>query len=65
MTAVFPPAEKGLPLWFHRSPLVGLGLYRTMFGVYAGEFGTLALGIIVYILAQRRLQGISARAAQV
>jgi hypothetical protein len=35
-----------------------------MFGVHAGEFGTLALGIIVYILARRRLKQISARAAQ-
>jgi hypothetical protein len=63
MTAMYPP-DTGLPLWFRGSPLVGLGLYRTMFGVHAGEFGTLALGIIVYILARRRLKQISARAAQ-
>ena len=59
MTAVFPP-DTGLPLWFHGSPLVGLGLYRHMFGVYAGEFGTLALGTTVYILARRRLKRMSA-----
>ncbi|MGA2481595.1 MAG: hypothetical protein ABSF92_00585 [Candidatus Acidiferrales bacterium] len=63
MTAVYPP-DKGIPLWFHGSPLVGLGLYRHMFGVYAGEFGTFALGTIVYILARRRLKRISVRAAQ-
>ncbi len=63
MTAVYPP-DKGLPLWIHGSPLVGLGMYRTMFGVYVGEFGGLALGIIIYILARRRLKSTSARAAQ-
>jgi len=31
-----------------------------MFGVYAGEFGTLALGTIVYILLRRRLKQIAA-----
>jgi hypothetical protein len=56
MTAVYPPAKKDLPLWFHGSPLVGLGLYSTKFGVYAGEFGPLGLGIIIYILARRRLK---------
>lgn len=58
MTAV-APQDKGLPLGFYGSPLVGLGMYRSMFGVYAGEFGTLALGIIVYLYARRRLKRIS------
>jgi len=53
MTAVYP-ADKGLPLWLGGSPLVGLGAYRTKLGVNIGEWGTLAVGIIVYILARRR-----------
>jgi hypothetical protein len=63
MTAVFPP-DRGLPLLFSDSPLVGLGMYRTMTGVYVGEFGTLALGIEVYILARRRLKQMRTQAAQ-
>ena len=62
MTAVFP-SDIGLPLWFHGSPLVGLGLYRHMSGVYVGEFGTLALGIVVYVFARRKPKGIRTRAA--
>lgn len=63
MTAVFPP-DRGLPLLFSGSPLVGLGMYRTMTGVYVGEFGTLALGIIIYVLARKRLTRIKTLAAQ-
>jgi len=63
MTAVFP-TDTGLPLLFRGSPLVGLGMYRTMTGVYVGEFGTLALGTIIYILARRRLNQIKTPAAQ-
>ncbi len=55
MTAVFP-ADTGLPLLFGGSPLIGLGLYRTKLGVDIGEYGTLALGIVIYILARRRLK---------
>jgi len=63
MTAV-APQDRGLPLGFYGSPLVGLGMYRSMFGVYAGEFGTLALGIIAYIYTRRWLKRINAPAAQ-
>ena len=64
MTAL-APQDEGLPLAFYGSPRVGLGMYRTMFGVYAGEFGMLALGIIVYIFARRRLKRINAPQASV
>jgi len=61
MTAL-APQDEGMPLWFHGPPMVGLGLYRTMFGVYAGEFGTLAVGILIYILARRRLKRLAEHA---
>ncbi len=63
MTAVFP-SDTGLPLLFYGSPLVGLGLYGTKLGVDIGEYGTLALGIFVYILARRRFRRTRAQAAQ-
>jgi hypothetical protein len=59
MTAVFPP-DRGLPVWFSDSPLIGLGMYRTMTGVYVGEFGSLALGIVIYVLARRRMKQLKA-----
>ena len=48
MTAVFPDAL-GLPLFFEGSPLVGLGLWRTSLGVALGEYGSLALGVVIYL----------------
>ena len=48
MTAVFPNAT-GLPLFFEGSPLVGLGLWGTQLGVTVGEYGSLALGVIIYL----------------
>lgn len=63
MTAVVP-TDTGIPLGFYGSPLVGLGMYRTTFAAYAGDLGTLALGISIYIFARRRLKRINARAAQ-
>ena len=62
MIAVFP-TDRGLPLLFRGSPLIGLGMYRTMTGVYVGEFGTLVLGTIIYILARRRPKQIKTRTA--
>lgn len=62
MTAVVP-TDTGIPLGFYGSPLVGLGMYRTTFAGYAGDLGTLALGISIYIFARRRLKRINARAA--
>lgn len=56
MTAVMPKGvvDKGLPLAFGDSPLVGLGLYRTMTGVWATEIGLTAVGLSVYILTKIR-----------
>ena len=49
MTAAFPN-DIGLPLLFvEGSPLVGLGLWRTQFGVDVGEYGSLALGMVIYL----------------
>jgi hypothetical protein len=49
MTHAFP-GDSGLPLLFSGSPTVGLGVWRTLAGEYIGEYGTVALGIVVYIL---------------
>ena len=49
MTAAFPN-DTGLPLLFiEDSPLVGLGLWRTQFGVNVGEYGSFALGLVIYL----------------
>ena len=49
MTAAFPN-DTGLPLFFlEGSPLVGLGLWRTQLGVDIGEYGSLALGMVIYL----------------
>jgi hypothetical protein len=55
MTAVFPDAT-GLPLLFEGSPTVGLGVWSTQLGVNIGEYGTLALGVVIYILTLRKLR---------
>jgi len=55
MTAVFPD-NTGLPLLFEGSPLVGLGVWRTQAGVYIGEYGTLIVGLVIYILTLRKLR---------
>lgn len=55
MTAVFP-GDTGLPLLFEGSPLVGLGVWGTQAGVNIGEYGTLIVGLIIYILTLRKLR---------
>jgi hypothetical protein len=55
MTAVFPDAT-GLPLLFEGSPTVGLGMWSTQLGVNIGEYGTLTLGLVIYILTLRKLR---------
>ena len=55
MTAVFPD-DTGLPLFFAGSPLVGLGLWRTQLGLALGEYGTLILGLLIYILTLAQLR---------
>jgi hypothetical protein len=50
------PGDTGLPLLFEGSPTVGLGVWRTQLGVNIGEYGTLILGLIIYILTLRKLR---------
>jgi hypothetical protein len=45
------PGSVGPPLLFEGSPTVGLGLYRTALGQNLGEFGSLAIGIALYVAA--------------
>jgi hypothetical protein len=55
MKAVFP-SDTGLPLLFENSPVVGLGVWSTRLGLNIGEYGTLALGIMVYIFTLWQLR---------
>lgn len=55
MTAAFP-GDTGLPLLFEGSHLVGLGLWRTQVGLNIGEYGTLLVGFIIYILTLIKLR---------
>ena len=55
MTAVFP-GDTGLPLLFEGSPTVGLGLWSTQLGVNIGEYGTLIVGFVIYLLTLRKLR---------
>ena len=43
------PAATGIPLFFNDLLLVGLGVYRTWFGVLTMEIGGLVPGILIYI----------------
>lgn len=52
MLAAFP-YDTGLPLLFYNSPLVGFGLYSYQWGVNIGEYGSLILGLAVYIFTIR------------
>ena len=49
MTAV-APGDTGLPLAFGDSPLIGLGLYRSITAVWITEIGSVVLGLAIYIL---------------
>src|SRR5271166_5224373 len=58
MTAVAPD-DTGLPLAFGDSPLIGLGLYRSIAAVWITEIGAVVVGLVIYILwrmRRRRLQ---------
>jgi hypothetical protein len=55
MTAVFP-GDAGLPLFFEGSPTVGLGVWSTQLGVNIGEYGTLIVGLMIYLWTRRQLQ---------
>lgn len=49
MTAL-SASDKGIPLAFGNSPLVGLGLYRSLTAVWVTEIGGLLAGLAVYIV---------------
>ena len=55
MTAVFP-GDAGLPLFFEGSPTVGLGGWSTQLGVNIGEYGTLVVGLVIYLWTRHKLQ---------
>jgi hypothetical protein len=55
MTAIYPH-DTGLSLLFDGSPTVGLGVWRTKTGVNIGEYGTLILGAVIYLLTLRKLK---------
>jgi hypothetical protein len=44
------PNDTGLSLLFDGSPTVGLGLWSTELGTNIGEYGALAVGVIIYII---------------
>jgi hypothetical protein len=54
MTAVFP-GDPGLPLFFEGSPTVGLGVWSTQLGVNVGEYGTLMVGLVIYLWTRHKL----------
>lgn len=54
MRAAFP-YDTGLSLLFDGSPTVGLGLWSTQWGLNIGEYGLLAVGILIYILTLRKI----------
>jgi hypothetical protein len=56
MTAVNPTMTNGMPLAFQGSPTIGLGLYRTVFGVIFGEGLMLAAGIVIYIFTLLKIK---------
>jgi hypothetical protein len=62
MTAL-APTDKGIPLAFQGSPLVGLGLYRTITAVWVTEIGSIVVGLAIYFWARRRIKRLKASAA--
>ncbi|MGB0063117.1 MAG: hypothetical protein WBP85_01620 [Terracidiphilus sp.] len=53
MTALVP-TDKGIPLAFGNSPLVGLGLYHSLAIVWVTEIGGTLAGLAVYIVWRMR-----------
>ena len=49
MTAL-AASDKGIPLAFGNSPLVGLGLYRSLTAVWTTEIGGTLAGLAIYIV---------------
>ncbi len=53
MTAL-APTDKGIPLAFGNSPLVGLGLYRSLTAVWVTEIGGTLAGLAIYLVWRMR-----------
>ncbi|HXX17504.1 MAG TPA: hypothetical protein VEJ47_21580 [Candidatus Eremiobacteraceae bacterium] len=53
MTAL-AASDKGIPLAFGNSPLVGLGLYRSITAVWVTEIGATLVGLAIYIVWRMR-----------
>ena len=49
MTAI-SSHDRGIPIAFGNSPLIGLGLYRSITAVWIGEIGGFLAGLAVYIV---------------
>jgi len=47
-------SDKGIPLAFGNSPLVGLGLYRSITAVWVTEIGTTLAGLTIYVVRRVR-----------
>jgi hypothetical protein len=62
MTAL-SPTDKGIPLAFQGSPLIGLGLYRTITAVWVTEIGSVVVGLAIYFWARRRMKRLKESAA--
>lgn len=56
MTAMMP-GDRGLPLGFSDSPLIGLGLYSTKAGAWGTEIGSVVVGLGIYIVWRVRRGG--------
>ena len=64
MRAAFPGAGFRMRVFFTPSPTIeGFGLYSSAIVLNLVEYGTLALGVLVYVLAVRRIRAVR-RAAQ-
>lgn len=55
MLAAFP-TDTGVSLLFDTTHTYGLGLYRTTLGQNIGEYGTLVVGAVIFLLTVRRLR---------
>lgn len=60
MRAAFPD-RAGLPLFFHDSRKVGLGLYSSKVATNAGEYGSVALGTVIYLRTLMKMRQRDAR----
>jgi hypothetical protein len=51
MGAAFPGAGFRMRVFFGESPTIeGLGLYNSALWMYVGDYGTLAAGVVIYVM---------------